>query len=951
MVTEKQIQEKINAPQRRGKEMIQSQSVIRRSFKKFTNSILVSAFLVSAGCGSAATLIWTNSSGVFSTASNWDPAQAPATDDRTTFTNDTTYTVSFSGDTPVIDSNVFSNRTGLVTLDLGGSKWTVTNAFRVGLEACTSTVILASGTLDIEAVAPPTSGQLRIGDGTNSVGTLFVTNGIMAYDAVIIGASPASSGKLVIAGPSSVGTSSFSGSPGTLTVGGGGSGCQLIVTNGGKLFCSGTLAVGNNATSTNSFALFSGPNSAGTITSQGLRMTGNGGLLIISNGASLYMAGQGTLGGNSSYNTGIVVGVGSKLVIDGTAGLQVGANTGGGTNNLFWIYDGARLDINTGTLAFGNNTFHVRDGIIIGGPGSPSTGFAVVVRSTSATTNHSDCYVTVTNGFLSTRRIAAQAPVDTITVLANGTLLLTNSLATPPATTNAISLTGGGAQIIVNGGTLANPLTADNGGGISLAGAGSLLVITNGGKVNSSTVALGDSAGFCTGLVSGAGSIWSNFAAVANFTNQLTVGGGAAGSNCYLVVSSGATLYNNGTLNIGNQTNAINNSVLFTTGATVINVGSLNIGSGAASFGNLLTVSNATLNAGTLNVGNTDATNNLFDIRSGTVSANFMRVRPSNTVSVASGTLSLGAMTLDTLANNSNAFVIGDGVNAAYYDMIAGGSGYHNTANSGLVITNGAFLRGNGTLVRNVRVLGTFAPGFSVGTVTASNDLTFGSSAILNYDLGTSNDSVTVWGTLTLGGTINVANAGGFTNTTYTLFTITNTVSGPAGTLTVGTIPSGFNATVSTDTVGSVRLIVTLVGGADPYGTWATYYGLSGGNAAGTADPDGDGMNNTNEFLAGFNPTNSAASLRILNVAKSGSDMTVTYLGANGDSNGSLGPKTNILEFTTGSPSGSYSNDFTSTGQTNILTGGNGGGVVTNMIDAGGATGATRYYRIRVLAP
>jgi hypothetical protein len=142
-------------------------------------------------------------------------------------------------------------------------------------------------------------------------------------------------------------------------------------------------------------------------------------------------------------------------------------------------------------------------------------------------------------------------------------------------------------------------------------------------------------------------------------------------------------------------------------------------------------------------------------------------------------------------------------------------------------------------------------------------------------------------------------------------------------------------------------------GGGDPYASWVSAYGLTGGDALGTADPDGDGMSNTNEFLAGFSPTSSTASLRIITVAKTNDDINVTYLGANGDTAWLPGfsSRTNVLEFTAGA-SGSYSNDFTTTGQTNVLMGGTGTGVITNMIDAGGATNVpSRFYRIRVLAP
>ncbi len=120
-------------------------------------------------------------------------------------------------------------------------------------------------------------------------------------------------------------------------------------------------------------------------------------------------------------------------------------------------------------------------------------------------------------------------------------------------------------------------------------------------------------------------------------------------------------------------------------------------------------------------------------------------------------------------------------------------------------------------------------------------------------------------------------------------------------------------------------------------------------------DYTGTGMSNTNKFLASFNPTNPAAYLHILSITNAnGTDINVIYLGANGDSTWSPGiaSRTNVLEFTVGLSDGSYSSNFVSANVTNILGGGTGAGIVTNMIDAGGATNApSRYYRVRVLVP
>ena len=131
---------------------------------------------------------------------------------------------------------------------------------------------------------------------------------------------------------------------------------------------------------------------------------------------------------------------------------------------------------------------------------------------------------------------------------------------------------------------------------------------------------------------------------------------------------------------------------------------------------------------------------------------------------------------------------------------------------------------------------------------------------------------------------------------------------------------------------------------ADAWSTWLTHYGLTGVNGA--TDSDHDGVSNTNEFLTGFNPNNAQAYAHVISIARSGADMNVTYLGASGDDTW-----TNVLEVSTGAANGSYSNNFVSTGVTNILSGGHGLGTTNTATDSGGATGTTRYYRIRVLAP
>jgi hypothetical protein len=92
--------------------------------------------------------------------------------------------------------------------------------------------------------------------------------------------------------------------------------------------------------------------------------------------------------------------------------------------------------------------------------------------------------------------------------------------------------------------------------------------------------------------------------------------------------------------------------------------------------------------------------------------------------------------------------------------------------------------------------------------------------------------------------------------------------------------------------------------------------------------------------MAGFNPTNAAAYLHIINIAvqsvAGNTNVVVTYLGPNGDNTYTPGiaSRTNVLDYMTGDANGNYTNGgWQDTGQTNILSGGNGSGIVTNMTD------------------
>ena len=103
------------------------------------------------------------------------------------------------------------------------------------------------------------------------------------------------------------------------------------------------------------------------------------------------------------------------------------------------------------------------------------------------------------------------------------------------------------------------------------------------------------------------------------------------------------------------------------------------------------------------------------------------------------------------------------------------------------------------------------------------------------------------------------------------------------------------------------------------------------GPAADTADPDGDGMTNAQEFAAGTNPNDRSSVLKINQLQLSGADYVLSFQTVAG--------KTYRLERSTTLQSGSWT-----TVQDNIA--GNGG--VMQITDAGAGGQSKLFYRITI---
>ncbi|HEY3762923.1 MAG TPA: glycosyl hydrolase family 28 protein [Verrucomicrobiae bacterium] len=149
------------------------------------------------------------------------------------------------------------------------------------------------------------------------------------------------------------------------------------------------------------------------------------------------------------------------------------------------------------------------------------------------------------------------------------------------------------------------------------------------------------------------------------------------------------------------------------------------------------------------------------------------------------------------------------------------------------IVTNGyvnSFGLFNGKLsFDNTNVLSGSALTIGSGTLTVSNNLNLSQgSSVLNYYLGTNAATIAVTGNLTLGGTVNVTNGGGFTNVTYTLLTYGQTLSGSAPTL--GAFPTGYGGNIDTSSSGAVSLVVTNGSGGSQLPATPVNVAAAGGN-------------------------------------------------------------------------------------------------------------------------
>jgi fibronectin-binding autotransporter adhesin len=400
----------------------------------------------------------------------------------------------------------------------------------------------------------------------------------------------------------------------------------------------------------------------------------------------------------------------------------------------------------------------------------------------------------------------------TIDVSSSGTTLTANG-----------SLIGTGALIKAGPGTLAIPTNNAHSGGV---------IISNGVVNLTTTTARDNGLGTGTTTLSGgtlqlfgyAGSTGTDFG---TFNRPLNVVFGT--TNALLTpprYTMSSTLTGSGTLNltvdyvrgalngnwsafagtlnvtgrvaasefrVANTTGYSNAAVFITDNVVITRSGSaitVEFGSLAGTSGSQVGPGNSTSSGSSYRVGwnNTDAT------FAGTLKADgvntFTKVGSGKWTLTGANTYSGGTVINGgiLLANNTSGSATGSGAVTVNTNGAIGGTG----SVSGAVTVNAG---------------GAMSPGSNgVGTITLTGGLTLGSGAVLNFDIGSTNDKIAVTGALALDGTLNVSNLAGFGPGTYPIITYSGALSGVLP--SIGRKPAGYSLSVNTNTGGQVRLVV-----------------------------------------------------------------------------------------------------------------------------------------------
>ena len=784
----------------------------------------------------------------------------------------------------------------------------------VGIQPANGQYTASYQTNVISGVTNYWAGDYVVGSNTLADALLIRNAGVLSNANGYVGYLPASSSNYVMV----TGTNSVWNSATLLELGYAGPGNSLVISNGGCVVAA-SAKVGDASTSSGNTALITGAGSVWNNSTCRIGDSGSSNRMIINKGGRVTST-FGYLGffGSATGNTVWISDSNSVWDVSAVAAtLWAGFNgpgnsivvTNGGQILGYWFYVGASssgnsvlvtgpgLSISVNCYVYtgnygDNNTFTVANGAAVSDKycriceSAGSSNNAVLVTGTNSSWHNSYSVFVGNSGV-------------------NGTLTISNGAA----------MSNGGAFAVSHDGALGCDSTSSNnfalvtGGGsvlncadnmyVGLNGPVNSLVISNGGQVINTTGYVGSNPGSDgnSALVVGANSVWAN-------SSDMYVGYFTVGNS--LVISNGGRVINDYGY-VGEAAGSDSNSVVVT-GAGSVWANNSDVYAGGYGAGNSLVISNG-----------------------GWVSDD------------------MGVIGYDTNSFNDQVLVTGAG--SVWSNTTAVFVGYYGPSNN-LVISNG------GLVADGWGLIGEADSTSSGNTVWVEPGGVWRNQQLCVGDLGSENTLFVEGGSVFV--TINMVvgfnsfycdnlvqlDSGQITVTNRTHDAVLEVYDGTfvlnGGTLRVDTL------IVTNDCaqflhVGGTLIYRSLqlnpnqsaVGDGIP-NWWKQQYGFDplDPNVAG-ADPDHDGANNLQEYLAGTNPTNAASVFHIISAAKTNLNVRVTWSTVGGhnyvlQTNGNLGAGT-FADF----------GPVISVGGTNEGT--------TNYLDHGAATNpSSRFYRVRL---
>ena len=643
------------------------------------------------------------------------------------------------------------NMANNVVIGAGGLTVQGTNAFAFGGNLSGTGALRKNGTADLTLNTTNTySGGTQLNAGTLVLG---------ATDALGSGTLTASAGTNLSTGPllgAAIALANGIDLLGNLTVIG-----SNALTLGGVIGGSGGLVKEGSGD-----LIISGTNSyqGNTVLNLGKLVVGADGAL----GAGALSAAAGTtLDANATASLTNQVSLNGAVTVGGTADLTLtGPIIGGGSltknggatlnlsgNNLFL----GGLNLNAGTLKVGSNTALGSGNLTVSGASSLDSSAAVAL---------------VNNIVLNAGLTVAGSNALTLDGALSGTGTLTKA-GTANLTLNGINTFQAGT--LLNGGrlTLGNA-AALGGGALTVGGAASL--------DNSAAFTLGNN-------------ITLNADLALAGTNNLTLGG---------VISGAGGLTKNGTADLtlsGNNTftgalNILGGSVFASSAAALGGNSGLNIGAGAS----LNLAGNGVLGglsgAGVIDVG----LNNSLTVGGANTSSTFggSLTGSGSLIKVGGGQLELTG--INSLSGNTQ-------VNAGILKV-------SNTLGSAIVDVNaGGTLTGGGSLLGALNINSGGHLALNSADTLSTGSLVVGSGANLDVSLGAPSPTplLSVNGSVSLDGNLNVSNGGAFGAGIYRLINYTGSLAGQG--LTVTGVPQGFNlgdVLVDIATANQVNVVVSV---------------------------------------------------------------------------------------------------------------------------------------------